>query len=196
MIRPRLFLCSGVAVPAADPLRNGRHVVALSTQGPDANVNIRLMDLARVFERHLSPRQEDALEIAAYVFAADCATQRGGAWANDDTTEPWRRDMQFVIPVRDLPFWDRQEIIQLLVQTLQFLSGDTYSFGFRQDNRRNVRQEYLEFGSSEDWPFHGVDRVLMFWWCPTKLAAISDHITESFLGFIAGYAAHSCMVQM
>jgi len=33
-------------------------------------------------------------------------------------------------------------------------------------------------------------------WCPTKLAAISDHITESFLGFIAGYAAHSCMVQM
>ena len=41
MIRPRLFLCSGVALPADDPPRAGRHPVELSTQGEDANVHIR-----------------------------------------------------------------------------------------------------------------------------------------------------------
>ncbi len=162
MIRPRLFLCSGVVLPADDPLRIGRHAVELSAQGDDANVHIRLMDLARVFDRHLSARMEDALEIAAYVYAADCATLRGGAWANDDTTEPWKRDMRFVVPVRDLPFWDRPEVKQLLAQTLRFLSDDTFCFEFRQDVRTNVRQAYLEFAENEDWPFHGVDRVLMF----------------------------------
>jgi 7-cyano-7-deazaguanine synthase in queuosine biosynthesis len=162
MIRPRLFLCSGVVLPEGSPLREGRHVVALSTQGPDANVHIRLENLARVFERHLSPRLEDALEIAAYVFAADCATPRGGAWADHDTTEPWRRDMRFVIPVRDLPFWKRMEVKELLAHTLHFLADDHYGFDFRRDRRKNVRQGYLEFGDNEDWPFHGVDRVLMF----------------------------------
>ncbi len=162
MIRPRLFLCSGVSVPADDPLRACRHAVELSTQGEDANVHIRLMDLARVFDRHLSPRLEDALEIAAYVYAADCATPRGGAWADDDTTEPWKRDMRFVIPVRDLSFWDRPDVKPLLAQTLRFLADDTFAFDFRQDTRVNVRQAYLEFGPDEDWPFHGIDRVLMF----------------------------------
>jgi hypothetical protein len=128
----------------------------------DANVHIRLMDLARVFDRHLSPRLEDVLEIAAYVYAADCATQRGGAWADDDTTEPWKRDMRFVVPVRDLAFWDRTDVKSLLTQTLRFLSDDTFGFEFRQDTRVNVRQAYLEFGENEEWPFHGIDRVLLF----------------------------------
>jgi predicted MPP superfamily phosphohydrolase len=162
MIWPRLFLCSGVSLPANDPHRAGRHAVELATQGGDANVHIRLMDLARVFDRHLSPRLEDALEIAAYVYAADCATQRGGAWADDDTTEPWKRDMRFVIPVRDLPFWNRPDVMQMLAQTLRFLSDDTFCFEFRQDTRVNVRQAYLEFGKNEEWPFHSIDRVLMF----------------------------------
>lgn len=162
MIRPRLFLCSGVALAADDPLRIGRQVVDLSTQGDDANVHVRLMDLARVFDRHLSPRMEDALEIASYVYAADCATRRGGAWANDDTTEPWKRDMRFVIPVRDEGFWARPDVNQLLTQTLQFLSDDTFCFEFSKHGGGDARQAYLEFGGEEDWPFHGVERVLMF----------------------------------
>lgn len=57
MIRPRLFLCSDVAIPTDERLSEGRHVVALSTQGENANVNIRLMDLARVFDSHLRARE-------------------------------------------------------------------------------------------------------------------------------------------
>lgn len=80
---------------------------------------------------------------------------------DDDTSEPWPRNFKFVIPVRDLAFWNREDIKQLLVQALRFLSDDTYEFVFWQDQRRSVRQGYLEFGANEDWPFHGVDRVLM-----------------------------------
>jgi hypothetical protein len=162
MSRPRLFLCSEVCVETDDPLRQGRHLVTLSTQGSEANVNVRLFDLARVFSQHLSPRLEDALEIATYVFAADCATSRAGKWSDDDTSEPWRRDFRFVVPVRDLPFWDQGDVKQLLSQALRFLSEDRYDFVFRMDERENVKQGYLEFGENEDWPFHGVDRVLMF----------------------------------
>jgi hypothetical protein len=163
MIRPRLFLCSGVTLPTKDPLRTDRVVVELCTTGPDANVHVRLFDLAEAFLQHLSPRLEDALEIAAYVYAADCATKRGGQWDNSETTEPWRRDLKFVIPVRDLTFWDDAEVKQQLTQVLQFLSDDVYAFEFRQDTRTAPKQQqYFEFGQSQHWQFEGVDRVLMF----------------------------------
>src|SRR4051812_281648 len=80
MIKPRLILCGGVEVAKDDPLCGGRHAVELRTHGPQANVNVRLEDLAKVFDQHLSPRLEDLLEIAAYVYTADCATRRAGNW--------------------------------------------------------------------------------------------------------------------
>jgi hypothetical protein len=66
MIRPRLFLCSGQIIPDQDPLRVGRVVVDLSTNYPNANVHVRLFDLAKTFLKNLSPRLEDILEIAAF----------------------------------------------------------------------------------------------------------------------------------
>src|SRR5438309_7452142 len=122
MIKPRLILCGGVEIAKDDPLRNGRHAVELRTHGPQANVNVRLEDLAKVFDQHLFPRLEDLLEIAAYVYTADCATRRAGNWADDDTTEPWDRDFHFVVPVRDLAFWTRKHVSDLLVETLRVLS--------------------------------------------------------------------------
>ena len=162
MIRPRLILCGGVKSTKDDPLRAGRHAIELRTHGATANVNVRLEDLAKAFEQHLSPRLEDLLEIAAYVYTADCATQRGGNWADDDTTEPWDRDFHFVIPVRDLVFWTRIEIRDHLVEMLRLLSDDKYAFTFRQLTHEPPKQLYLEYGDWEDWPFYGVSRVLMF----------------------------------
>src|SRR5262245_42781277 len=162
MNRPRLILCGGAHVAKDDPVRQGRHVVELCTQGANRNVNIRLEDLAKVFDQHLSPRLEDLLEIAAYVYTADCATVRGGNWADEETIEPWDRDFHFVIPVRDLAFWTKSDTVERLMEMLRFLSDDTYTFTFRQLTREPPRQLYLEFGSLEDWPFYGVPRVLMF----------------------------------
>lgn len=161
MSLPRLFLCSGVELPADDRLRNGRHVVELSTFGPKANVNLAVEDLAKKFKEDLQPRLADLLEIAAYVYAADCATPRSGAWANAGATEPWPRDFSFVIPVEDLNFWSQDPIPGLLKQVLGILSDDTYTFTFVKGTARE-RGGYLHFGENEDWPFHQPDRVVMF----------------------------------
>ena len=161
MSLPRLFLCSDVVVPKSDTLRDGRHVVELSTCGPNANVNLVVEDLAKKFRADLQPRLADLLEIAAYVYAADCATPRSGAWTNAGATEPWQRDLKFVIPVEDVVFWSQESIRALLQQVLGFLSDDCYSFVFVKGAPKQ-RRGYLHFGDDEDWPFYRPDRVIMF----------------------------------
>jgi hypothetical protein len=110
----------------------------------------------------LSPRLIDFLEIASYVYSADCATPRGKKWTDDDSTEPWSRDFSFVIPVREPEFWGRAEIQCLIEEILNFLSNDKYSFNFVPLKRDRSKQPYFEFGDLKDWPFHAPDRVIMF----------------------------------
>ncbi len=118
--------------------------------------------MAKVLHQHLSPRLVDLLEIASYVYSADCASSRGKAWADDDSTEPWGRDFAFVIPVREPDFWNTAEIKDLIEEVLGFLSNDKYSFTFVPLEHDRSDQEYLGFGELEDWPFHAPERVLMF----------------------------------
>ena len=108
------------------------------------------------------PDHIDFLEIASYVYSADCATPRGKKWTDDDSTEPWSRDLSFVIPVREPEFWGRAEIQCLLEEILNFLSNDKYSFNFVPLKRDRSEQPYFEFGDLKDWPFHAPDRVIMF----------------------------------
>jgi hypothetical protein len=162
MIKPRLILCGGVDVAKDDPIRDGRHPVELRTHGQNANVNVRLEDLAKVFYQHFAGRLEDLLEVAAYVYTADCATRRAGNWADDDTTEPWDRDFQLVVPVRDLAFWTKPEVNETLVEMLRLLSDDKFAFSFVEMKDEPPKQQYLELGPLDDWPFYGVARVQMF----------------------------------
>lgn len=163
MIEPRLFACSGAKLATGDPLLSGRRLIELDSVGDRANVNIRFENVAKVFNQHLSPRLVDLLEIASYVFSADCATSRGTEWTDDDATEAWGRDFAFVIPVREPEFWNSSEVKCLITEVLTFLSNDKYCFAFTSLQRdRPAQQQYLEFGELEDWPFYGPERVLMF----------------------------------
>ena len=163
MIAPRLFVCSGVHIAADDALAKGRRLVELDSVGKKANVRIRFDNVAKIFHQHLSPRLVDLLEIASYVFSADCATSRGQKWTDDDSTEPWGRDFSFVIPVRDPSFWCTAEVRDLIEDVLSFLSNDKYFFTFVPLERdRSHQQQYLQFSDLEDWPFYGSNRVLMF----------------------------------
>jgi 7-cyano-7-deazaguanine synthase in queuosine biosynthesis len=162
MIKPRLFLCSGASVSAKDRRRKGKVVVELAALGPNQNVNIRIEDVAQVFVKHLSPRLIDLIEIASYVYTGDCATRRGEEWTEDHSIEAWSRDFHFVIPVRDASFWNEAEVKDLLGRTLSFLSDDKYKFDFVQLKQDRLAESYLEFRDDEEWPFYGVDRVLMF----------------------------------
>lgn len=162
MIEPRLFLCSGVR-PTAGARHDERMVVRLDSIGPQANVNVRLEDVARALLRQLRPRLVDFLEIAAYVFSADTATPRGTQWRDGQSTEPWGRDLRFVIPVRDPAFWCEPDVIRLLVDALTFLADDRFSFEFVPLHEDRPTQGYLDFGTEwDDWPFATADRVLMF----------------------------------
>lgn len=163
MSKPRLFVCSGATVAAGDPVAQGRHRVDLDSIGRKANVNIRFEDVAKAFRRDLSDRLVDFLEIASYVFSADCATPRGTKWTDDDSTEPWGRDFRFVIPVREPAFWNTPKIKNVIEDVLGFLSNDEYSFTFVPlQHDRADQLTYFEFGDLRDWPFYGPERVLMF----------------------------------
>lgn len=162
MIEPRLFLCSGAKVPSEDPLLQGRVKVELDSIGSKANVKIRLENVAKVLGKHLSPRLVDFLEIAAYVYSADCATRRGTQWTDEHSTEPWSRDLAFVIPVRDCSFWASEKVRAMLEDLLTFLSNDRWFFNFVPLQKDRPEQQYLKLSESRDWPFYAPERVLMF----------------------------------
>ncbi|MEQ1906569.1 MAG: 7-cyano-7-deazaguanine synthase, partial [Pirellulaceae bacterium] len=136
--------------------------VCLSTFGANKNVNVNLEEVPAVFQKSLSPRLKDLLEIASYVYTADCATKRGGKWGDDDSTEPWPRDFHFVVPVRDQNYWCKPEIVVQLSNLLRFLSDDDFTFDFQEHDRDESEQQYIEFGELREWPFCDIDRVSMF----------------------------------
>lgn len=149
-------------LPESDPLAKGRQRVLLDAVGSKPNVHIRFQDVAKVFRQDLPDRLIDFLEIAAYAFTADCATDRGDLWTNDDSAEPWGRDLAFLIPVRDVVFWNKIEVRSLLEDVLGFLSDDKYSFTFVRLHRDRDIQPYFRFGDQKEWSFHHPERVIMF----------------------------------
>jgi len=138
-------------------------LVELKTFGRGQNINVVIEDIARVFQKDLSGRLADVLDIAAFVYAADSAVPRGGGWVKG-AIEPWSRDFRFEIGVRDESFWNRSEICAILADVLNFLSDDQYKFSFFPLNADRAAQQYLDFGpaSPTDWPFENPSRVLLF----------------------------------
>ncbi len=147
---------------ARDPAWAGRHRVELDSISRNHTVNIQFEDVARKVESNISPRLIDFLEIASYVFTADCSAQRG-EWTDAERREPWGRDMVFVIAVRDPEFWATPKIKSLMQETLLFLSNDSYSFHFVPLGVDRVHKTpYFDFDDQKNWPFYKPHRVLMF----------------------------------
>ncbi len=162
MIRPRLVLCSGAEVPPGRDWAEGRKVVRLDTLSPDSNTHLRIENVTDAFARRIPNRFVDLLEIATYVYAADCEASRERAWMDDKATEPWSRDFRFVVPVRDFEFWQNEDVQEALVDALDFLSSDEFHFTFCRLKKDRPVQEYLQIVGMEDSPFCGIDRVTMF----------------------------------
>src|SRR5262249_26311817 len=59
-------------------------------------------------------------------------------------------------------YWSQPDVQQQLKRTLAFLSDDIFNFEFQPLTVDRPVQHYLELGEDEDWPFRGVERVLMF----------------------------------
>src|SRR4051794_5706285 len=105
-----------------DPLR-------LRLWGDDPEITLKIEHISDAAARHIPPRFVDLIELATYVYCADQATTRGGAdvdWMGLN----WRRTLQFTVPVRDVQFWRRDDVNDVLCETLGFLSDDRYNFDF------------------------------------------------------------------
>lgn len=161
-MKPRLILCGGAGFKDVPETARDYNVTELNSWGANANVHIRIEDVANAFLRELSDRLVDLVEIASYVYAADCLAPRDHAWSDSKSTEPWSRDFKFAIPVRDTSFWSQDQVRDLLSHLLHFLADDNYVFRFERPSTVHPTQSYLEFGDFQDWPFRGVERVLMF----------------------------------
>jgi REase_DpnII-MboI/Queuosine biosynthesis protein QueC len=161
-MKSRLILCGGSQFQGSSDELKKYEVTKLTSWGKDQNVYIRVEDVAKIFLRHLSPRLLDLIEIASYVYTTDCLAPRDHAWTDNHSIEPWSRTFEFVIPVRDVTFWNNKEVSELLVRVLRFLSDDDYVFRFEQATAKYPVQDYLDFSENEDWPFYDVERVLMF----------------------------------
>ncbi|MBD2701855.1 7-cyano-7-deazaguanine synthase [Spirosoma sp. BT702] len=74
-------------------------------------------------------RTRDLIEMAAFIYAADRLITRGRP--NQVEFENWARELTFCIPVRDLTYWQQDEVVKSLASALTFVSGDkSYSFYF------------------------------------------------------------------
>ena len=159
MTAPRVVCCSGAALPEVP---EGWEILKLDAIGHNLNVNIRIENISHTLLQTLRPRHTDLLEIASYIYAADSAVPRGVKWRDEGATESWSRDFHFVIPVRDLTFWQQQKVNDSLCEVLEFLSDDTYKFEFVQLTSDRPVEHYLEINDEPSWPFLRPDRVLMF----------------------------------
>jgi 7-cyano-7-deazaguanine synthase in queuosine biosynthesis len=159
MSKQHHILCGGSA-PAAK--LNTGDVLRLNLWGggADENVQLRIEDLHKTLYRDIPPQFFDLVEIAAYVYCADQALKR----TRQDTDTfggDWRRHLHFQIPVRCVDLWNRSDIKDALIQLLDFLSDDNFTFHFHRAERAPAFQQYLGF-ASEAHAGRDFERVIMF----------------------------------
>ncbi len=160
MSSPRLFLCGDGVNPPRNKKVDGLKVEKLNTEGSDANVHIQFNDISDKLFSNIPDRLLDFLEVAAYVYTADCATKRGTGWLDQGAREKWDRKFEFVISVRDLAFWNSANTKTQLSKTLSFISNDDCTFSFIQRKGSDqAKQLYFEW---DDHPVPSTDKVVMF----------------------------------
>lgn len=108
-----------------------KDAIAMNVHGPGKNVNLRIDYISRTMLSNLPDLLIDLLEVAAYVYCADQRLVRGSEQLSK-FGESWRRSLRFSIPVRELAVWQDPEVQEALIDTLGFLSDDSYTFDFRQ----------------------------------------------------------------
>ena len=172
----RYILCGNVSAQgiSEDPSRDLR--LRLSGKTGHGNITLRIEDVHSKMFRSVPPKFHDLLEIATYVYSADQVIKRG-ADDVDSFGDGWRRDLHFVVPVRNPDFWNSPEVQDTLCSTLGFLSDDQYQFDFVQLEQEHQFQEYLEFNDTQQ--MYGMpEQVVMFSGGLDSLAGAIDEVVN------------------
>jgi 7-cyano-7-deazaguanine synthase in queuosine biosynthesis len=134
---------------------SGSDPLVLALQGAKPNVFLQISDLSEAMARNVPDILTDLLDVAAYVFAADQGTSRGGP---RDTGEKWRRRFRFHVPVRSPETWSRAPVMEALTDVLSFLSEDTFEFVFTKLEQPPPVQLYFDHLGAD----FRVDEVMLF----------------------------------
>lgn len=156
----RYIICGNASAAgiSADPSNDLR--LRLSGTEGKGNITLRIEDIHIKMQGNIPSQFHDLLEIATYVYSADQAIKRG-ADDVDNFGGAWRRNLHFVIPVRNVEFWGSREVLETLRSTLGFLSDDNYHFDFVALEQNQPIQEYLAFNDAQQ--FYGMpEQVVMF----------------------------------
>ncbi|MBE3100120.1 MAG: 7-cyano-7-deazaguanine synthase [Planctomycetes bacterium] len=153
MPNERAILCG--SAPASG---NGQAAKSLQLRLDD-EVHLTSDDLSRPVSANIPTTFADLIEIATYVYVADQAVTRGGDGV-ENVGADWRRRLLFTIPVRNLKFWRRADVMTALVETLSFLSEDEYHFEFVDLTKPRPIQHYLPF--SKTGRPQAIEEVVLF----------------------------------
>lgn len=147
------------SVPEVPPKEGILRLWLRGPEGPE-KLTLRIEDIEQHLFRNVPDKFLDLIEIAAYVYCADQAIARG----QQDVEvfgENWRRNLHFIVPVRDPEFWRSTSVMECLQDTLGFLSDDWYEFEFRPLKESCPFQCYLDL-CPDNSSFGNPERVVMF----------------------------------
>jgi 7-cyano-7-deazaguanine synthase in queuosine biosynthesis len=170
----RYVICGNAPINGIeeDPKRDLR-LRLWGADGPD-KITLRIEDIHKTMSKNVPELFQDLLEIATYVYSADQAIPRG-ADDVDSFGHGWRRNLHFIIPVRNPDFWRGENIQSALSSTLGFLSDDKYHFEFTKSVGAPAFQGYLDF--NDDGRFLGYpEQVVMFSGGLDSLAGAVDEV--------------------
>ena len=123
-----LVLGDGAVLPAE--LSGKKADLHLVTVGKNRNLRLQADVFRTQLWRDPSPRLADLLRLAAFVYGADTRISRGST--KDVFALDWSRSFRMILPVSDLSFWKQREVKEALGETLNFLTGDEFTFDFVQ----------------------------------------------------------------
>jgi len=152
-----LVLCNH-AKPDAAPTGRYDQTIHINCTPPRVNLNLHIDNITHRILSNLDPLAQDLLEIAAYVYYADCTVPRGTD--KDVYADQWRRNLVFVIPVSDPKKWSDPVISDLLIEALEFITDDKLSLVFTPPSTRPT-QLFLTFPNMAP-SFPGADCISLF----------------------------------
>ncbi len=172
----RYILCGNASAKgiSEDPARDLR--LRLSGKDGKGNITLRIEDVHRKMFQQVPSLFNDLLEVATYVYSADQVIRRG-ADDVDSFGDGWRRDLHFVVPVRNPDFWNSPQVQEALCSTLGFLSDDQYQFDFVKLDQDHPFQDYLGFDDTQQM-YRKPEQVVMFSGGLDSLAGAIDEVVN------------------
>ena len=147
---------SEITVSLGPPGQRG--TLALTIDGRPVAMRFSVSRLSEKLRGTIPDAHLDLMDIAAAVYASDCAVSRGGLTGSGVGAD-WRRRFHLEVPVRKTGVWSDTAVRDALVEALGFLSDDSWRFDFRARATEPEEQGAFVFGETSEMT---ATRVLMF----------------------------------